>query len=487
MVPVAQQVAGSGSTLELLMQDPLPQFPDGQAYTIEITSGNFVDDSFIGNSIDLTNMISTGIDLGSNSFGVRIIGNNVTGGSSMDSSITGTAILIGVASNNPGGGEFPIPNLWTDLPDFGAIIEGNVIRNALGGIDVAPGSVLSDGLTYLTATIVDNTFEWTQAFLYSWLNVAYSATGISPGDAFNDPDDPMANRYPPTVTIGGGFTAFGYWNYSNHARDPVGVGNILWAGNAPAFVDPGAVSVDLSDNPAEIINADGSITPQTGDTGQIYAGIVNGVLDTPTLPEGSFQGRPYYVFNLLNLDVDDQASVVDGIQALMVGQDNYDLVGAGSGPPEPDGTRDLHFQLTGLSTTAAISSITVTDNADGEQWSYPQSGSSRQIVFDYGAGSTTADIFIQPNAPVYDGSFTIDVTYASRADRDTGRGSHLRSLFARGFFDATASARRRCGRAAHVERDLAFLGLRPGRDILRAGAMARERPERRDHRRSSSD
>ena len=90
------------------------------------------------------------------------------------------------------------------------------------------------------------------------------------------------------------------------------------------------------------------------------------------------------------LNINDAPTTTQGIQALMLGQDNYDLVGAGSGTPTPDGTQDLHLELTGLSTTSVVHSVEVIDNSDNEQWFYPESGSEPQIVLAQGGGATTA-------------------------------------------------------------------------------------------------
>ena len=47
MVPRGQQVSlGPDNTIELFMQDPLPAFPQGGYYVIEVTGG-FVDNSFL--------------------------------------------------------------------------------------------------------------------------------------------------------------------------------------------------------------------------------------------------------------------------------------------------------------------------------------------------------------------------------------------------------------------------------------------------------
>jgi hypothetical protein len=99
----------------------------------------------------------------------------------------------------------------------------------------------------------------------------------------------------------------------------------------------------------------------------------------------------------------------------MLGQDNYDLVGAGTGTPKPDGTQDLHLELTGLSTTSVVQSVEVIDNSDNEQWFYQESGSEPQIVFDRGSGATTADIFIQPTSAHLDDTFTIYLEYANES------------------------------------------------------------------------
>jgi hypothetical protein len=96
--PVAQQFGAGGGDWELLMEDPMPQLPAGAPYEIEVTGGNFVDDSYIGNTINLTGKISTGLDVvGGNSFGLRVIGNDFIGASDVQGAATGTAIgLFGI-------------------------------------------------------------------------------------------------------------------------------------------------------------------------------------------------------------------------------------------------------------------------------------------------------------------------------------------------------------------------------------------------------
>ena len=66
--PVAQQVSLSGNTIELLMEDPLPAPPPGGYYVVEVTGG-FVNNTFAGNTIDLTGKSSTGIKLDGEDYG----------------------------------------------------------------------------------------------------------------------------------------------------------------------------------------------------------------------------------------------------------------------------------------------------------------------------------------------------------------------------------------------------------------------------------
>jgi hypothetical protein len=302
---VAQQVSLAGNTLELLMQDPLPSPPPGGSLVVEVTGG-FVNNSFQGNTLDLTSRSSTGIKLDGADYGTRIVANQIIGGTTYGNVYNGTAIQLGaaLASAASGDGAFPMPSGWTALPDLGAIIAGNTVQDSLGGIilGVEHGanywesrvtSASETGRVLLTAAVTGNTFAWDAGFLESWAS-AYSALG-------NDPDE---DSTPPTVTVGSGWSARAPGPYGS-PRFPWTVGGALRANGSdqPIFVDPTENAVTLGENSVQTLAPDGTIIPGPGPSGQVYAGTINGVAIAPTWVPESFHGQPYYPFNLHNLDI----------------------------------------------------------------------------------------------------------------------------------------------------------------------------------------
>ena len=207
---VAQQVSLSGdNSLELLMDNPLPPLPQGGYYVIEITGG-FVNNSIVNNTVNLTGKSSTAIQLDGEDYGFKITGNHIIGGTIYGTVYTGTAISVGATYSAGGGsGAFPIPAGWTPLPNLGAVIEDNIIQDALGGIEIgvmhganywaATVVTASDtGRVYVTATVTGNTFEFDSSFLSSWATASVA-----------DRNNPAENTTPPTITVGSSFTAEG--------------------------------------------------------------------------------------------------------------------------------------------------------------------------------------------------------------------------------------------------------------------------------------
>ncbi len=302
---VAQQVSLSEDTIELLMEDPLPPPPPGGYNVVEVTDG-FVSNAFDENTIDLTGKSSTGIKLDGDDFGTSITGNHFLGGTTYDDGYTGTAIMLGATlASAPGGdGAFPMPLGWTALPSLGSILAGNTIDDSLGGIIIGVEhevnyweslvtSSSETGRVYVTAAVTDNTFEWDAGFLASWSS-EYAALGNNPAE----------ESTPPTVTVGSGFSPQAPGPYGT-PRFPWTVGGALRANGSdqPIFVDPTENVVTIAANSVRTIAADGTITPVTGPSGQVYAGIINGVAETPTLVPETYQGQPYYPFNRHNLDI----------------------------------------------------------------------------------------------------------------------------------------------------------------------------------------
>ena len=171
------------------------------------------------------------------------------------------AISLGAAINSApsGSGAFPLPAGWTALPNLGAVIEDNTIEDSLGGIIIGVqhgvnywGSVRRlqlprPGVCFVTATVIDNTFEFDSSFLGSWA-AAYVADGNNPAE----------NSTPPTITIGSGFSAEAPGPYGA-PRFPWTVGNALTVnGNdQPIFVDPTENVVTVQSNSVETIGANG--------------------------------------------------------------------------------------------------------------------------------------------------------------------------------------------------------------------------------------
>ncbi len=107
----------------------------------------FVGETFSGNTIDTTGS-STAVDMDfqGGQFGVQITDNTLIGGA--------VGLLVNAAaSNDPG------PFGWSHTPVLGAVIDGNVVRDAMGGVGIfvehAAGVNSSVGREYLSASLDD--------------------------------------------------------------------------------------------------------------------------------------------------------------------------------------------------------------------------------------------------------------------------------------------------------------------------------------------
>lgn len=302
--PIAQQTNLSGGTIELLMRDALPPPPPGGYYIVEVTGG-FINTTISGNTLDLTGRSSTGVKVDGEDYGTTIVGNHFIGGTIYNSGYNGTAIWLGAALSSAGsGGAFPLPWGWTALPSLGATITGNTIRNSLGGIQVlvehnvdywtsTVWSASVEGRVFVTANITGNTFEFDSAFLQSWAS-RYVAQG----------NDPSQTSTPPPLTLGAG--------WSSEAPGPiagprfpwtVGGAMTLFGNNSPVFVDPAELNVAVSANATKLIAADGTAVTLAGPTAQVYAATVNGTTMMPAVATQTYNGLPYWPFNLQNLDI----------------------------------------------------------------------------------------------------------------------------------------------------------------------------------------
>jgi hypothetical protein len=448
---VGQQVgetAGSDGyeDLVLLMNQPLPPMPAGGYYNIEVTTG-FIDDSYIDNTISAENSESKDLSLEANDFGTLVIGNHLTGGGLVAGNYTGAAIVVGANFDAP-----LSPNALegnTPLPSLGTVIEDNVIQDALGGVEIgvehnstywlttpAVGSASETGRVYVTATVIGNVFEQDYSWLQNW-NSEYQSFGNSPGDVPSPGS--LNDTEPPAMTVGWGFSGYAAGPLGPTVRFPWTVGGSM-NDITPIFVDPTENVVDVQGNATYEIQSNGTLTLEQEPTGQVYAGIVNGAaVESSLAPErntnttgygGRYYGLTYYPFNVdtlsnnpdqgNELNINGASTANGGLQALMLGQDGYAVVGSGSGSPAPDGFQDLHIQLVGLSPGSTVQSIVIIDNNDNEQWDYPQTGSSPQIAFTEssaaaatagGSSTSVGNIFIQPTGGHLDDSFTLELTY----------------------------------------------------------------------------
>ncbi|MGO9596466.1 MAG: hypothetical protein ACLP7Q_00415 [Isosphaeraceae bacterium] len=310
---VAQQVPiafGTGNNLELLLDDALPQPPSGGYFVVEVTPG-FVNDSFINNKINLANKTSTALKLDGDTFGTRITGNQVSYGSVYNGVFPQVAMLIGAGTNSgaTSGTSYNLPLNWTTLPDLGTVIQGNTFRNSLGlvlGVEhfisyysAQNETALSTGRVYLTASVLQNTFTWNSSLLTGSKSWAPAFTSDLSGN------DPVESSSPPTITIGENLSVDPAGAYGN-PRYIWSVGGSLpdWGKdaqgnwNVPLFVDPVENAVNVQGNTATIINSNGSTTPRTEPTGQVYEGTVNGITVSATIAPITYNGNTYFPFNV---------------------------------------------------------------------------------------------------------------------------------------------------------------------------------------------
>jgi hypothetical protein len=308
---VAQQVSmSSDNSIELLMEDPLPALPAGGYYVVEVTGG-FVNNSFDDNQINLAGKSSTGIVLNGADYGSRITNNQFDGGSSASPVYTQTAISITsvIDSTASGTGTFPLREGWTALPNLGTVVQGNTIRDFLGGIIVGVEHWLDywqakvessseTGRVYVTASIAGNVFQYDSAFLSSW-SAGYQSFG----------NNAAQTSTPPPLSIGSGWAPQAPGPYGN-PRFPWTVGAAVTVNGAdsPVFVDPAENVVTVQTNTVEVIGSGGAVTTVIGATSQVYAGIVNGTVIAPRIAQQSYQNQPYYPFNLTNLDIGDAST-----------------------------------------------------------------------------------------------------------------------------------------------------------------------------------
>jgi hypothetical protein len=365
---VAQQVSlTSDNTIELLMENPLPAMPPGGYYVVEVTSG-FVNNAFINNTIDLTGKSSTGLVLNGEDYGTQIIGNHFIGGTTYNGDYTGTAISLSASlwSASSGNGAFPLPAGWTALPDLGTTIAQNTIQDSLGGIVIGvahtvnywEGLITSSsetGREFLTASVTENTFEFDSSFLSSWAS-SYVA----------DRNNPAQSSTPPTVTIGSGFSAEAPGPYGS-PRFPWTVGNTIGSG-VPTFIDPIENVVTVQGNSVKDIATNGTVTQESGLSGQVYAGTVNGVAESPKNIAETYDNQPYYPFNLDNLNIAGASTPVSPPAS-----PPSDPPTPAAAPQAPSNLQAVLTSLTQIdlfwSASAGASSYIVQRSLNGSNWS----------------------------------------------------------------------------------------------------------------------
>ena len=278
--PIAQQV--SVSPPEFLMQSPLP----AGSYTISIASAS-VGDQYTYNTINTGSNPCTAIQLPGNQFGTQVLHNTIIQVGGYVYPWYAIAILLEVIYTDVAAAAptptypYPLETTWTRVPDLGVTIAYNTIENSPGGIEIdvdhGPQINASTGRLYLKAIVDDNTIEWTQAWLNSWGAPDNGASETFYGlvDTNGNPaNSPADNSRPPTITVGDGFSVNG--------RSPATVDNPSGTPNGPkGYVDPNEVNVTVQGNLAEILPSTGAPQLQAEPTGQVYAGVINGVV-SPT-------------------------------------------------------------------------------------------------------------------------------------------------------------------------------------------------------------
>jgi hypothetical protein len=99
------------------------------------------------------------------------------------------------------------------MPILGTVIEDNVIKDALGGIQIGgehgftlnstvngTWSESTTGRVFVTAAVIGNVFEWDQTFLSLWENTYYAPAG----NLLAVPGEPSESELLPTLTVGSG-------------------------------------------------------------------------------------------------------------------------------------------------------------------------------------------------------------------------------------------------------------------------------------------
>ena len=155
-----------------LLDSPLP----AGRYAISIVSG-FVGETFEGNTIDARgSSVADDLVLAGDHFGAQVVGNTLLGGNRglrIEATPTEAPVLWG----------------WSHAPFLGALVQGNTIEDtatgALISVDHGAGIKADAGRTYLSLSLIDNTFVWSDAFLAARAKAGNAGppTALTVGDA----------------------------------------------------------------------------------------------------------------------------------------------------------------------------------------------------------------------------------------------------------------------------------------------------------------
>ncbi len=432
--PIAQQISTSPPTF--LMRSPLP----AGSYIISVTSGS-IGDQYSWNTINVAGTSSTGIDLPGNQFGTQIVHNTFIGGGAYVFPYTGTGILVQAYQTDPTPNPavpttqnpYPLPGEWTRAPVLGVTIEYNTIENSPGGmiIKVRHGSDINatTGRLYLTATVEYNIIEWTQSWLSSWATSTRNGLsamfyGILNGNN-NPANAPSDNSRPPTITVGDGFSA--------GVRTPSTVLGPSGSPNGPlGYVDPHELSLTLQGNSASILSSTGALQIQAEPTGQVYEGVINGVVSpTSAFPynQPNYQvagNPPYYApYDADNLNINGSPVSNPSLSAVALNQDGADVVRLGTNSGS-DGIQDEHIRLYGLNPTLSVTKVTLESSNPDVYYEYNAPFGSNNTD-----GAWRAELVRQGLAPVGDlyfelnqgaspsDQFTVTVTYSTGPPQST--------------------------------------------------------------------
>jgi hypothetical protein len=400
-----------------MLDQPLPQ----GASAISIATG-FVDESFTGNTIDSRgSSVAADLVLAGNHYGTQVVNNHLLGGSQ--------AFLIAAAPT-----EQPVFWGWTHAPFFGGVIAGNTITDALGGGVLTVSHSLAiktnKGRVYMSASLTNNTVEWTDAFLAHRTQIG--ATG--PLWALTIGDTGSIDTGELVVQASG-----------NRVRGPAGfapgasllVNSATLNGQAqldqkltlPTAPPPAPANLRLVNPRGTGANAsvtvDGRLQfdPVLGASGYEYRLTSKSTYtsigtQTSFLPAGLAPGTNTVLVRAFNgagqrgpdASITFVSSPAVPLSGVWLGQDKHDLVGPWS-VTKPDGIQDIHIRLSGLRPDLTVAMVDV-EGLGGGQWLFSGPYGPWKAAFIRSPGATTADIYIQPYQVETGRPFSIVVTYS---------------------------------------------------------------------------